>query len=93
MEVNGIKGFLSGALPVNGQKGSDILEDFKSFILWVDSEQKKSSELKKRVLEGEDVPLHEIVLQAEKAKVALNLLIEVRNKLLEAYNELMKMQI
>ena len=93
MEVNGIKVFLSGAVPANGRKSTDILQDFKSFILWVDGEQKKSAELKKRVLEGEDIPLHEIVLQAEKAKVALNLLIEVRNKLLEAYNELMKMQI
>ncbi len=93
MEVNGIKGFLSGISQVNREKSSDILQDFKNFILWVDGEQKKSAELRKRVLEGEDIPLHEIVLQAEKAKVALNLLIEVRNKLLDAYNELMKMQV
>ena len=93
MEVNGINRFLWGNVPPQQEKSSDILQDFKNFILWVDGEQKKSAELRKRVLEGEDVPLHEIVLQAEKAKVALNLLIEVRNKLIEAFNELMKMQV
>ena len=92
MEVNGVRNFFLGSKLIN-QKGEDIVEDFKNFILWVDEEQKKSAELRKRVLEGEDIPLHEIVLQAEKAKVALNLLIEVRNKLLEAFNELMKMQV
>lgn len=93
MEIKRINNLLlKGVLP-SQKKGSDIVEDFKNFILWVDGEQKKSAELRKRVLDGEDVPLHEIVLQAEKAKVALNLLIEVRNKLLDAYNELMKMQI
>ena len=71
----------------------DIVENFKSFVEWVNEKQLKSKNLKKRVLRGEDIPLHQIVLDAEKAKVALNLLIEVRNKLLEAYNELMKMQI
>ncbi len=92
MEVNEVRSFLSGKTFINQRKG-DVVEDFKNFILWVDEEQKKSAEIRKRALEGEDIPLHEIVLQAEKAKVALNLLIEVRNKLLEAFNELMKMQV
>lgn len=71
----------------------DIVENFKSFVEWVNEKQLRSKNLKKRVLRGEDIPLHQIVLEAEKAKVALNLLIEVRNKLLEAYKELMKMQV
>jgi len=82
-----------GSIPQKTEKRSDVLQDFKNFILWVDEEQKKSTQLRRRILEGEDVPLHEIVLQAEKAKVALNLLIEVRNKLLEAFNDLMRMQV
>ena len=93
MEVSGIKHFLLGSIPQKTEKRSDVLQDFKNFILWVDEEQKKLTQLRRRILEGEDVPLHEIVLQAEKAKVALNLLIEVRNKLLEAFNDLMRMQV
>jgi len=92
MEVNKINGFFRADLSPS-REGKDVVEEFKDFILWVDGEQKKSSQIRERVLEGEEIPLHEIVIQAEKAKVALNLLIEVRNKLLEAYNDLMKMQI
>ncbi|RUM28256.1 MAG: flagellar hook-basal body complex protein FliE [Aquifex sp.] len=93
MEVKKL-GFIP-SLFVNQQlpQEKDIVENFKSFVEWVNEKQLKSENLKKRVLRGEDIPLHEIVLEAEKAKVALNLLIEVRNKLLEAYNELMKMQV
>lgn len=92
MEIKRINNFFLGDVH-SSQKKRDVVEEFKDFFLWVDREQKKSSQIKEQVLEGEDIPLHEIVLQAEKAKVALNLLIEVRNKLLDAYNELMKMQI
>jgi len=74
-------------------KNEDIVENFVNFVEWVNEKQLKANKLKEAVLEGKDVPLHEIVIESEKAKVALNLLIEVRNKLLEAYNELMKMQV
>ena len=74
-------------------KRTDIVEDFKKFIEWVDEKQKKAEEIKEKVLKGEDIPLHEMVIEFQKAKVALNLLIEVRNKLLEAFNELMRMQV
>ncbi|AAC07208.1 flagellar hook-basal body complex protein FliE [Aquifex aeolicus] len=93
MEV-GKLGFIPKLFEVQQNvKGEDIVENFVNFVEWVNEKQLKSKKLKEAVLEGRDVPLHEIVIEAEKAKVALNLLIEVRNKLLEAYNELMKMQV
>ncbi|GAB6066291.1 flagellar hook-basal body complex protein FliE [Aquifex pyrophilus] len=72
---------------------SDVIQDFKNFVEWVNEKQIRYQKLKKRALEGKDIPLHEIVIEAEKAKVALNLLIEVRNKLLEAYRDLINMQV
>lgn len=45
------------------------------------------------VLSGQPVALHEAVVASEEAAVAFQLLVEVRNKLLEAYQELMRMQI
>ena len=89
MEVRKIDFFLKN----EEVKRTDIVEDFKKFIEWVDEKQKKAEEIKEKVLEGEDIPLHEMVIEFQKAKVALNLLIEVRNKLLDSYNELMRMQI
>jgi flagellar hook-basal body complex protein FliE len=45
------------------------------------------------VLSGEKVPLHQAVLAVEEASVSFQLMVEVRNKLLESYQELMRMQI
>ena len=42
---------------------------------------------------GESANLHEVMLSLEKAKLSFELLLAVRNKALEAYQELMRMQI
>lgn len=60
---------------------------------WVNTQQEKAKEVKEAVLRGEDIPLHRMVLEFEKAGVALNLLVEIRNKLLEGFQELMRMQV
>jgi flagellar hook-basal body complex protein FliE len=45
------------------------------------------------VLGNQGVPLHQAVLAAEEASVSFQLMVEVRNKLLESYQELMRMQV
>jgi flagellar hook-basal body complex protein FliE len=44
------------------------------------------------VLSGQGVPLHQAVIASEEAAVSFQLMVEVRNKLLESYKELMRMQ-
>ena len=39
------------------------------------------------------VEIHDIMLAAEKARLALDLTVSIRNKLVEAYQEIMRMQI
>ena len=38
-------------------------------------------------------PLHQAMIAMEEANVSLQLMVEVRNKLLESYQELMRMQV
>lgn len=45
------------------------------------------------LLTGETDDLHTPVIETQKAELALNLAIQVRNKVLEAYNEVMRMQV
>ena len=47
----------------------------------------------RQILAGENVPLHQAVIAGEEAAIAFQLMVEVRNKLLEAYQELMRMQV
>jgi flagellar hook-basal body complex protein FliE len=42
---------------------------------------------------GQGVPLHHAVIAIEEANVSFQLMVEVRNKLLDSYQELMRMQI
>ena len=42
---------------------------------------------------GQNVPLHQAVIGMEEANVSFQLMVEVRNRLLEAYQEVMRMQV
>jgi flagellar hook-basal body complex protein FliE len=42
---------------------------------------------------GEPVDLHHVMLQMEESMVKLNLALQVRNKVIEAYQEVQRMQI
>ena len=45
------------------------------------------------VLSGQQVSLHQAMIAMEEASVSFQLMVEVRNKLLESYQELMRMQV
>jgi flagellar hook-basal body complex protein FliE len=59
----------------------------------VNDKQAASGEAVKGLLSGQNVSLHQAVIAMEEANVSFQLMVEVRNKLLEAYQELMRMQI
>ncbi|KUO52774.1 MAG: flagellar hook-basal body protein FliE [Desulfitibacter sp. BRH_c19] len=49
--------------------------------------------LTQRMAVGDDVELHEVMIATEKAELAMQLTLQIRNKLIEAYQEISKMQI
>ncbi len=97
MEIGGIDFGAFEAFLKERKKEVKSPEDFaqalNEFVQWVNSQQKEAKEVREAVLRGEDVPLHRMVIEFEKAGLALNLLIEVRNRLLEGYQELLRMQV
>ena len=44
-------------------------------------------------MNGDPVELHQVMIKAEEAGVAMDLLLEIRNRLLNAYNDLIRMPI
>lgn len=42
---------------------------------------------------GEELELHNLVIAGEKARLALELTLQIRNKAVEAYQEIMRMQV
>lgn len=55
--------------------------------------QREKEEYKKLLITGELDNLHDVTIAAEKANVALQLTLGIRNKVVEAYKEIMRMQI
>ncbi len=94
MKVNGINSFASSFTQSTEKKSSgDFKELLSSFVKDVNNSEKKAQELTKDFVLGKDVPIHEVMIAGEKAKTNLELLVEIRNKAIETYKELTKMQI
>lgn len=55
--------------------------------------EKESSSLQVAFTKGENVELHEVVIAMEKYSIAMELLMSVRNKVVEAYQEISRMPV
>ncbi len=94
--LNGLSNFVNNLSPSQGQVG-DKGSDFEKFLLdkikQVDNEQKKAEEMIQALAEGKDVSLADVALSISKADLDFKLLLRIRNKVLDAYHEVMRMQI
>jgi flagellar hook-basal body complex protein FliE len=66
---------------------------FENFVRGVDQKKKISKTATQDLILGRSDNIHEAVVKSEEAGVAFNLMIEVRNKLVDNYKELMRMQV
>ncbi|MGQ0646101.1 MAG: flagellar hook-basal body complex protein FliE [Gemmatimonadaceae bacterium] len=62
------------------------------FIDNVSRAQDAAGDLQQRYLAGEQIELHQMTAAAEEAGIALDLMVEIRNKVLDAYRTLVNMQ-
>lgn len=56
-------------------------------------QQIESDNLTQKLVLGEQVDLHEVMIAAQKASITLNTTMEVRNKVVEAYQEIIRMPV
>ncbi len=73
-----------------GQGFSDLL---KHAVESVNSMSHEAGRLEDAVAKGEDVNIHQAVIAGEKAGLSFQLLMQVRNKMIDAYQEVMRMQV
>ncbi len=63
------------------------------FVSGVDSSMRKAEVEQAKVVRGESTNLHQAIIAGQESSVAFSLMVEVRNKLIEGYQELMRMQV
>ena len=76
--------------PAGGPSFSDSL---KRALGEVSAQQDVSQDYIQRFVRGEPVELHQVMAAAEEASLSLSMLVEVRNKLTEAYRSVMNLQV
>ena len=91
-ELKGL-GSVGPAQPNAVQGGRSFSDFLGEMVQGVNAKQASAGEAVQGLLAGENVPLHQAMLAVEEASVSFQLMVEVRNKLLESYQELMRMQI
>ncbi|MGB9790608.1 flagellar hook-basal body complex protein FliE [Thermotoga caldifontis] len=87
----------SGIQKPQDQKGSrsapDFAEILKEAFDKVNQVQKNAEKMASDFALGKISNIHEVIIEAEKATIALRLTTEVRNRIVEAYREIMRMQL
>ncbi|WP_245411610.1 flagellar hook-basal body complex protein FliE [Alkalicoccus urumqiensis] len=75
-------------------------EAHQSFKTWlndavadVNKTRNDSDAMTSAMARGENVDLHDVMIASQKSSVALETTVEVRNKVIEAYQEIMRMQV
>lgn len=74
----------------NGTSFSNVLSDAISKVN--DSEVNANNKIES-LIKGEDLEMHEVMLAMQESVLSLQALIEVRNKTVEAYQEISKLQL
>lgn len=96
--IHAVGGVVSGLMPrspqllqpANGLGFTDLLT---SGLKTVDTKVAKADALIEAFAEGKPIPVHQVALALEDAKIAVELAAQVRTHLLDAYREFMNMQL
>ncbi|NLK00883.1 MAG: flagellar hook-basal body complex protein FliE [Clostridia bacterium] len=90
-ETSDVTNNITPAKSQNGKGG--FAEVLRNAFHHVDGLQKNADAMTQHYLAGNLDNIHQVVLAAERASIALQMTVQVRNKMVEAYQEISRMQI
>lgn len=90
--LEGLDGPKSLTLDIGKGDGPSFGDTLKRALGEVSTAQDNATDHMQRFMRGEPVELHQVMAAAEEAGIALEMLVELRNKFTEAYRTLVNMQ-
>lgn len=99
MNIQGLGAGLNGISAVGGESASANApiagagKFFNELVAKVNDLQSQSDAAIQAFSTGENKNLHEVMISMEKASISFQFMSSVRNKALEAYQEVMRMQV
>ena len=88
---------IGAGMPSTAEVGTSVPSQgfgkmLEGLVSSVDAKQAQADKITQSVLTGDSGQLHQSVIAMQEASVSFSLMVEVRNKLVESYQELMRMQ-
>jgi len=77
----------------DNEKNVSFLDTLKDKLNEVNDKQIEADDLTQKFIKGEEDDVHKVMLSTEEAKMSLELAVQIRNKLIDAYEEFNRMQI
>lgn len=77
---------------IEQKKETGFLDLFQTALQEVNQTDKTADIIAEKFAIGEIENVHQVTIAAEQAELALNLTIAIRNKVVDAYKEIMRMQ-
>lgn len=90
-KVGGVSGTVNPSTV--SEPGKSFADTLKDAVATVNELSKASDRAAQDLATGRTDNIAEVMLAAEKSDVALKVMVQVRNKIIDAYNEIMKMQV
>jgi flagellar hook-basal body complex protein FliE len=81
------------AIGTAGAQGPSFSQVLQDAVQEVDTKMKVADTEKAKLLTGETGNVHQAMIAVQESNVAFSLMVEVRNKLVDSYQELMRMQV
>lgn len=81
----------SGSKPTEAKK--DFSAIFNEAMQKVNGDLLQSEKMTQDFALGKNIELHQVMIATEQANMALQLTIQIRNKIVEAYQEITRMQV
>lgn len=77
----------------NNQEEKGFGDILKEKLDNVNAKQLNAEDTTQKFISGEDTDIHKVMLDTEEAKMSLELAVQIRNKFVEAYQELSRTQL
>jgi len=74
-------------------KNDDFARMLMDVLKEVNASQANAQSLQNAFMAGQPVEIHDLKIAIERANVAMQLTLQIRNKLLDAYTQIMQMQV
>lgn len=79
--------------PGEAKSGESFMEHLKDSVAEVNQSQRNADKMAADLSTGKSQNIHETMLAATQSELSFNFMVQVRNKVLEAYQEVMRMPI